>query len=311
MTFRLVQLVFTKPGRNKMTNKTPQPIRKDPSGFPYDFYHIRIEHGYPDIMYHWHPEFEIIYVHQGTARYHINYDYFNSQAGDIILVQPSNMHSIHPIADKEQVTDTFSIHLDNLGRSTIDSYSQRYLQPIHNGHFQLTNRIQVDMPGYDKIKTCLFEIFDLVKEEKLYYDMMLKSKLHEFLYLLFKFRYVNRHYTDDTYQKYQKLKRLIDYINTHYAENLTIPFLADYFGYSRTHFMTIFKQHTGSSCLEFLLQVRLNKACELLVRSPLPIQTIASQVGFSNLSNFNRQFKKNYQLTPKQYRNQFNKTNHS
>lgn len=56
------------------------------------------------------------------------------------------------------------------------------------------------------------------------------------------------------------------------------------------------------SCIEYVIQFRLRKAAELLQHSTLPVLEIAAQSGFNNLSNFNRQFKKYYQLTPSQYR---------
>ena len=56
--------------------------------------------------------------------------------------------------------------------------------------------------------------------------------------------------------------------------------------------------------MDHLLQVRLEKSCEKLVQTNLSIQEIASSVGFtSTFSNFNRQFKQHYHLTPRQYRN--------
>lgn len=78
-------------------------------------------------------------------------------------------------------------------------------------------------------------------------------------------------------------------------------------GYSKTHFMAVFKQHAGTSCTEFIIQVRLNKACDLLMNTSDPILEIATAVGFNNLSNFNRQFKRYYELTPSQYRKQLKK----
>ncbi|HEO6815538.1 TPA: helix-turn-helix transcriptional regulator, partial [Streptococcus agalactiae] len=110
---------------------------------------------------------------------------------------------------------------------------------------------------------------------------------------------------DDTYRKNERIRDLIDYINNNYQQNLTIEFLADYMGYSKTHFMTVFKQHTGTSCTEFIIQVRLNKASEHLINSTTAIIDIANSVGFNNLSNFNRQFKRYYHTTPRQYRKQF------
>ena len=82
-------------------------------------------------------------------------------------------------------------------------------------------------------------------------------------------------------------------------------------GYSKTHFIADFKQHTGSSCTEFIIQVRLNKACDMLINTSNPVLEIATAVGFNNLSNFNRQFKRYYELTPSQYRKQFSKQKES
>ena len=112
--------------------------------------------------------------------------------------------------------------------------------------------------------------------------------------------------TDDSYRKNERLRDLIDYINNNYQQNLSIDFLANFLGYSKTHFMSVFKQHTGTSCTEFVIQVRLNKACDYLINSSSPILEIATTIGFNNLSNFNRQFKRYYQATPSQYRKQFN-----
>ena len=66
--------------------------------------------------------------------------------------------------------------------------------------------------------------------------------------------------------------------------------------------MNFFKKHLGVSCMEYVIQFRLRKAAELLQHSTLPVLEIATQSGFNNLSNFNRQFKKYYQITPSQYR---------
>ena len=67
--------------------------------------------------------------------------------------------------------------------------------------------------------------------------------------------------------------------------------------------MTIFKQHTGTSCTEFIIiQDRLNAACEELRNSVKPVLEISTSVGFNNLSNFNLQFKHYYAQTPSQYR---------
>ncbi|MFQ7256009.1 MAG: cupin domain-containing protein, partial [Streptococcus sp.] len=64
------------------------------SDFPFSIKQISTQNGQPDILFHWHTDIEIIYVNEGTAQFHIDYEYFNSQPGDIILIRPNALHSI-------------------------------------------------------------------------------------------------------------------------------------------------------------------------------------------------------------------------
>ncbi|WP_302852474.1 AraC family transcriptional regulator [uncultured Streptococcus sp.] len=272
---------------------------------PYDYYRTVVESGRPDILFHWHPEIEINYIYEGSARFHIDYDYFDSQAGDIILIRPNGMHSIHLLENQTHVTDTFRFHLDMIGHSTVDHVSIRYLQPLQSSLYQFVPRIQPGMGGYDEIKRCLFTIFELSANKDRHFELSLKSKINEFLYLLFYHHYVVQKTTDDAYRKNEQIRQLIDHINHNYQKNLSIDYLSHFMGYSKSHFMTLFKQQTGVSCTEFVIQVRLNKASELLINTSHSILDIATDVGFNNLSNFNRQFKRYYQLTPSQYRKKF------
>ncbi|MGT2950724.1 AraC family transcriptional regulator [Streptococcus cuniculi] len=279
---------------------------------PCYFQEIQVINQRPDILFHWHQEMEIHYIHRGSGRFHIDSDFFNSQAGDIILIRPNGMHSIHPLekVDEPHRFDVFRFHLDFLGQSMVDQASLHYLQPLQNGQFKFVPCIKPSMPGYSEIKACFFAIIELIKQEDSYFELMLKAKLNELVYLLFCHQYVVKKNTNDMYRKNETLRFLIDFINQHYVEPLSIAQLAELSGYSKPHFMAMFKQYTGSSCTDFIIQVRLSKACDLLTNTTKSILEIATEVGFHNLSNFNRQFKKLYHLTPKAYRSLEKKPNY-
>lgn len=288
-----------------VTNEFKQEFGENNHLLSYHYYNTIVKDGRPDVLFHWHPELEINYVYEGSARYHIDYDFFNSEPGDIVLIRPNGMHSIHPIENQNHITDTFQFHLDMIGHSIVDQVSLRYLQPLQTSSFKFITCIKPDMEGYDEIKTCLFSIFDLSRNEGRHFELLLKAKLNELIYLLYFYRYVVKKNTDDAYRKNEKIRELIDFINRNYEKNLTIEYLADFIGYSKTHFMSVFKQHTGTSCTEFVIQVRLNKASDLLINTNYSILDIANRIGFNNLSNFNRQFKRYYQTTPSHYRKHF------
>lgn len=190
-----------------------------------------------------------------------------------------------------------------LGQSLVDPLSLRYLQPLQNSNFKFKQCLKPTDEGYSEIKGTLFAIFKIIRQKERHYGILLKSKSEELIYLFYYYRLVERKTSDDHYRKNEKIREIIDYINKHYVETLTIEQLSELMGYSKTHFMTIFKQHTGTSCTEFIIiQDRLNAACEELRNSVKPVLEISTSVGFNNLSNFNRQFKHYYAQTPSQYR---------
>ena len=87
------------------------------------------------------------------------------------------------LENQEQISTVFRIHLDFLGRNQIDSFSQRYIQPIYSGHF-------ISLSDFAR-RSCLwnqlrlsFSLFSILEEQSIYYDLLLKSKLYEFFYLL-------------------------------------------------------------------------------------------------------------------------------
>lgn len=102
--------------------------------------------------------------------------------------------------------------------------------------------------------------------------------------------------TPDDYVDYA-----IQYIHANYA-NAKIINVAAYIGVNRTYLATLFKKRMCMSPQEYLMQVRMNKASELLMTTDLPINIVAPNVGYENPLTFSKMFKKRYGLSPENYR---------
>ena len=85
-------------------------------------------------------------------------------------------------------------------------------------------------------------------------------------------------------------------------EKISIADMAKEAGLSQSHFMKFFKNTMGTSFVYYLNEYRLTMASRLLISSDSSILAIASEVGFENLSYFNRIFKKRFGQTPREYR---------
>ena len=108
-----------------------------------------------------------------------------------------------------------------------------------------------------------------------------------------------------------RIRRLMNYIEQHYHEPLAIDDFSRALNLSPSTVRRLFERHFRESFSEHLKQYRIGKACEYLVNSETPVALIAEQVGFQNLSNFNRQFRQVKSMTPRQFRQQFNPLTHA
>lgn len=280
-----------------------QPIVYKNHLLPYSIKTYNVFNNKPDILYHWHSECEFIYIHEGSGKFHVEDVKFESQPGDIICINPNALHSIHPLKDQQHQFTSFNVHLDLIGASVDDYSGIRYLQTLQNGLTGMKPIIQKNDHNYERIRDILFAIFHYANENVPFHSFLLKSKVNELFYYLYVNAYVTRKQARvDAYRKEERIRQTIDYINSHYAENITINDLAKVCGYSVSHFTYFFKTYIGISPNDYLIQKRLKIAAELLENSTQSILEISELSGFTNLSNFNRQFKNYFNCTPKDYR---------
>lgn len=102
-----------------------------------------------------------------------------------------------------------------------------------------------------------------------------------------------------------RIDRVLDVIHARYMEPLRIDELADIAALSPSGLHRMFVRHVHSPVSVYITQLRLGEACALLSGTERPIAHVASDVGYESLANFNRQFKAAKQMTPRQYRRQF------
>ena len=98
-----------------------------------------------------------------------------------------------------------------------------------------------------------------------------------------------------------EIQGVLNFVKNHYDEPLTIQQVADALYISPSYLMHLFKNNVGKTFNTFLFEYRMEKAKELFKNPNLKIQTVASQVGYSDVKYFNKLFKKYTSLTPTEY----------
>lgn len=266
------------------------------SFFPVQKYITRLAGDYPVVTTHWHEEAELTLITKGDCLYQIDLVDYEVNEGDLVFIPPLMLHSIAQGKSEEIYSETYVFHINFLGGNSTDICSTRYLTPMMNQEYAMPCLITPAHPAYASLRKIFNQIGSLYDEALTGYELALKSLFLQAVFLLL--QYSTRTTSGDTGTLSDKLKNVLDYIELHYAENISVSDLAKLCYFSDYHFMRFFKKHMNMTCVEYINNLRLEKAVELFEQGNTEILNVSLSVGFHNLSYFYRAFKKKYRMTP-------------
>lgn len=111
-----------------------------------------------------------------------------------------------------------------------------------------------------------------------------------------------RHQTDRNDSSMALIDAVVNYLSEHCAQPLAMADVARRFHLSESHFSRVFRRGTGNTFTDFLIRVRISRACQLLAQTDEKIASVGFDAGFHNLANFNRRFLEVKGCTPSEFR---------
>ena len=268
--------------------------------FPYNTYLCSIPLDFHEVPLHWHDDMEIIYIKKGHGYVTVDFKQYKVSSGTIVLILPGQLHSIEQFDDLSMEYENIIFNVNMLLPRTEDASSTGFLRPLLNGQLTVPSIYSVVSEHYDALSACIDACDEICKTKPLGYELYLKGKLFEFFYIL-----SNRCRNEKnprTAKSLDKLRIVLKLVENSYMHKITIAEVADRIDFSESHFMRYFKENMGTSFVDYLRDYRLTMAARLLQVTDNTILTISEEVGFENLSYFNRAFKKKYGMTPREYR---------
>ena len=114
---------------------------------------------------------------------------------------------------------------------------------------------------------------------------------------------------NDSHTQYEdpRITKVLSVVNREYAQDISLTEIASLAGMNKSAFCRFFKSKTSKTFTQYLNELRINYACELLLAGKLTISQICYETGFNNISNFNRQFKNITSYNPTSYIVEFKK----
>lgn len=256
-----------------------------------------------DYETHWHTAMEVIMPMENWYEAIVRDESFHIVPGDIFMIPPGEMHSL-----KAPETGNRFVFLFDLAPFT-RLHGFAGIQPL------LTRPIHLTRASYPNIYDDVYQMMVQMRNE--YFNKNEFSELTIYSLLLNLFVKLGTNHLDNinlfpnmrVYKQKEyvdKFNTVMDYIDSHYMDELNLDDIAASIGFSKYHFSRLFKQYTNYTFCAYITHRRIKVAEELLEQPDLSITEVALQSGFPSISTFNRVFKQAKDCTPSEYREKNN-----
>ena len=249
-------------------------------------------------MIHHHDFFEISIILQGESLYLIDNEWRTVRSGDILLFNPCVDHA------EKQLLNTYS-HQLHIG---IRNFK---LHGLAQNHFPTTQSLLSMQDSQLKIFDKAWQLIEEFNQQQTNFNLMGKALVMEMMILILRSLEKKERLSDETQasqndRMHQVVQLIMTYMENNYAKDISIEQLATLYYVSPTYLSKIFKDLTGFSPINYLIQIRLKKAHELLTTDDLTVKEVAKAVGYEDAYHFSKSFKKHFGTSPSLVKKQEN-----
>lgn len=240
---------------------------------------------------HYHNEIELICISKGNVTVEINNDVINAGKGDVIIINPFEMHSVHAECSNREIEYTY-INFDlNL---IYNQYGiMDFIRRLSNGSMKFKNHI-----SSQKIGNSILEINSIYQEQYKNWEIRVISMLYSIFFELINMDLLFTIYGENNDDFCISLNR---YLEQNYWKNITSKDAAMHLSYNHSYFCRLFKRKFNKNFSNYLMEVRIQKACRMIQNGEVKIQELAPLTGFENTSHFSKVFKSQVGMTPTEY----------
>lgn len=249
---------------------------------------------------HWHTALEIIMPYHNPYTIIVDGTSHTIREGELFLIAPGTIHQLQaPLTGERLILLIDYSQICNVnGMNALLPSLRPYVLINHEESRQVLQTLQGSLNA----------IYQEYVQPSPYKEASLKALIIQFFVSIGRYKMNAAEKfpgiaITKQYEYIEKFMQICDYITAHCTENLTVDELAVLAGFSKFHFIRLFKQFTNVTCYEYLIQKRIELAERLLIEPNLTITQVALQSGFGSLSSFNRVFKVSKNCTPTEYKN--------
>lgn len=232
---------------------------------------------------HWHEHLELHYVLEGETLFRLNKTDIHARKGDLVIANSNVLHGGY--CDGEIKVLVLIFEMSALSRELADQ------------NIIFHSLVEADA-NIEEIMTVIYQEY---RSKGLGYRLVCKGELLKLI------AYLAREYTaqvltdsesDKRKKRLERLNTVLNFIQNHYTESISNGDMAQVVHLSEDRFNHLFKESMGMAPLQYVNEVRLKKAMNLLKKREGTVAEIAAAVGYTDYNHFGRQFRKMFGCTP-------------
>jgi len=224
---------------------------------------------------------ELVLILRGIGKISVDNEEYTVGAGDLFCFQPSIKHSLW--VEQEPYMEFYGLHFE---------------LPPGIPSIPFPPRMRLDAP--QKITSLFRNLYEIHTQKEYLYEWKQQIILQQILCEIFQFLH-----PEDKPIASVRIKKALEYIHNNPNRPPSMEELLKQAGIHKTLFIASFRQVTGTTPKQYILDHLLGYAQALLLETNLPIATLAERSGFSDPFYFSRCFRKHFRLSPKQYREKY------
>ncbi|WP_105616188.1 AraC family transcriptional regulator [Vallitalea okinawensis] len=257
----------------------------------------KLNHSSKLAQVHQHEFLTINYITSGTCDYIINDKSYLAKKGDIIILNPFTSHY-------KEITSTEDVSIFHFGLNDIE------IKGVEKNRLQTSCPVLSIKKYKQELYNCYHEIMTVQEKKDIGWELLNKALILKFLIIILKelspinSEKIEHYFNFETYDKHTVVETIITYINENYMKKVSIEQFSQSTYLSSNYISKIFKEITGDTLINYLINLRIEKAKQILEEGHFTIQEVSQKVGYEDPYYFSKLFKKKYGCSPSEYKAQ-------
>ena len=255
-----------------------------------------------NVPIHWHNDLEINLIREGEAVFQVYQKSYRVRTGEGFLLNRNVPHSCSSPGNEHVRYSTILVRPDFLYGDFGSDVERKCFQPfLQNSAIPCIYLTGFDENGKEILQK-LSQVEEAFYRKRFCYELKIKGLLCEaFAMILYGHRQELTKFVPANLQELERLEKMLNYLNMHFTEVISLQDLADQVHLSREVCCRLFKKMTGKTITGYLEEYRVNKSFSLVQSGQYSMIQITEMVGFSNPSRFASAFRKRFGCNPGEY----------